>query len=108
MSRSLPGTFECDRAETISPKAVSGKLTDWFVVLGNVAGVYIIDESVVENGWVEIVNIQSLACCGYMQSSWMQSIVSHDRPTRPETDIRGVSQSRVAVVDGCTIRVAPI
>jgi flavin reductase (DIM6/NTAB) family NADH-FMN oxidoreductase RutF len=75
-----PCAFECKWIETITLKGVSGKPTDWFLVLGEVLGVHI-DESVVENGKVDVVKLQSLARCGYMDFTWVQSIASRERPT---------------------------
>jgi len=47
-----------------------------------VVGVHI-DESAVENGKVDIDKLQSLARCGYMDFTWVPSIVSRDKPTWP-------------------------
>ena len=77
-----PCAFECKWIETINLKGVSGEPTDWYLVLGEVVGVHI-DDSVIENGRVDVVKLQSLARCGYMDFTWVQSVTTRDRPTWP-------------------------
>jgi flavin reductase (DIM6/NTAB) family NADH-FMN oxidoreductase RutF len=77
-----PCAFECKWIETIQLKGLSGKATGWHLVLGEVLGVYI-DESVIENGRVDIVKMQTLARCGYMDYSTVETVLSRNRPTWP-------------------------
>ena len=77
-----PCSFECKWIETISLKGRSGKPSNWYLVLGEVVGVHI-EESVIENGMVDIVKMQSLARCGYMDYAWVQEVTSCPRPTWP-------------------------
>jgi flavin reductase (DIM6/NTAB) family NADH-FMN oxidoreductase RutF len=51
-------------------------------VLGEVVGVHI-DEGVIENGLVDIVKMQTLARCGYMDYSPVEKITALTRPTWP-------------------------
>ncbi len=77
-----PCSFECKWIETINLKGLSRKPTKWHLVLGEVVGVHI-EESVIENGLVDIVRMQSLARCGYMDYAWVQEVTSRIRPTWP-------------------------
>ena len=77
-----PCSFECKWIETINLKGLSGKQTGWYLVLGEVVGVHI-EESIIENGVVDIVKMQPLARCGYMDYAWVQEVVSRTRPTWP-------------------------
>ncbi len=77
-----PCAFECKWIETINLKGLSGKPTDWHLVLGEVVGVHI-DDSVIVDGMVDIVKMQSLARCGYMDYTWVQKVISRTRPTWP-------------------------
>ncbi len=77
-----PCAFECKWIETIDLKGLSGKPAQWYLVLGEVVGVHI-DERVIENGMVNIVKMQTLARCGYMDYSPVESITSLNRPTWP-------------------------
>lgn len=77
-----PCAFECKWIETINLKGLSGKPTQWYLVLGEVVGVHI-DESMIEHGMVNIVKMQTLARCGYMDYSSVQSINSLNRPGWP-------------------------
>jgi len=75
-----PCALECKWIETISLKGVFCVPTDWYLVLDAVVGVHI-DDSEIENGNVDIVEPQSLARCGCMDVTWVQSITSRDRPS---------------------------
>jgi flavin reductase (DIM6/NTAB) family NADH-FMN oxidoreductase RutF len=77
-----PCAFECKWIETINLKGLSGKPTQWYLVLGEVVGVHI-DDRMIENGLVDIVKMQTLARCGYMDYSPVESITSLNRPTWP-------------------------
>lgn len=77
-----PCAFECKWIETISLKGLSGKPTDWYLVLGEVVGVHI-EDSFIENGVVDIVKMQSLARCGYMDYTTVEHVTSLNRPTWP-------------------------
>ena len=77
-----PCAFECKWIETINLKGLSGKHTNWYLVLGEVVGVHI-DERMIENGLVDIVKMQTLARCGYMDYSPVEKVTSLNRPTWP-------------------------
>ena len=77
-----PCAFECKWIETISLKGLSGKRSDWYLVLGEVVGVHI-EDAVIVDGVVDIVKMQSLARCGYMDYTWVQEVTSLNRPTWP-------------------------
>jgi flavin reductase (DIM6/NTAB) family NADH-FMN oxidoreductase RutF len=77
-----PCAFECKWIETINLKGLSGKPTQWYLVLGEVVGVHI-DERMIEDGKVNIVKMQTLARCGYMDYTAVESVTSLVRPTWP-------------------------
>ncbi len=77
-----PCAFECKWIETIHLKGLSGKPAQWYLVLGEVVGVHI-DERMIENGIVDIVKMQTLARCGYMDYSPVEKITSLTRPSWP-------------------------
>ena len=77
-----PCAFECRWIETVDLKGLSGKPAQWYLVLGEVVGVHI-DEQMIENGLVDIVKMQTLARCGYMDYSPVERITSLTRPTWP-------------------------
>lgn len=77
-----PCAFECKWIETIGLKGLSAQPTGWYLVLGEVVGVHI-DDSVIDNGTVDIVKMQSLARCGYMDYTSVEHVTSLNRPTWP-------------------------
>ena len=77
-----PCAFECKWIETINLKGLSGKPTQWYLVLGEVVGVHI-DDRMIDDGMVNIVKMQTLARCGYMDYTAVERVTSLARPTWP-------------------------
>ena len=77
-----PCAFECKWIETINLKGLSGKAAQWYLVLGEVVGVHI-DDRMIEDGMVDIVKMQTLARCGYMDYAAVEKVTSLSRPTWP-------------------------
>jgi flavin reductase (DIM6/NTAB) family NADH-FMN oxidoreductase RutF len=77
-----PCAFECRWIETINLKGLSGKPGQWYLVLGEVVGVHI-DDRMIDDGMVNIVKMQTLARCGYMDYSPVEKVTSVTRPSWP-------------------------
>jgi flavin reductase (DIM6/NTAB) family NADH-FMN oxidoreductase RutF len=77
-----PCAFECKWIETINLKGLSGKPGQWYLVLGEVVGVHI-DDQMIDDGMVNIVKMQTLARCGYMDYSPVEKVTSVTRPSWP-------------------------
>jgi flavin reductase (DIM6/NTAB) family NADH-FMN oxidoreductase RutF len=77
-----PCAFECKWIETINLKGLSGKPGQWYLVLGEVVGVHI-DDRMIDDGMVNIVKMQTLARCGYMDYSPVEKVTSVTRPSWP-------------------------
>jgi len=78
-----PCAFECKWVETIDLKGLSGTPANWYLVLGEVVGVHIDDSVIDDKGIVNIVKMQSLARCGYMDYTSVEYVTSLSRPTWP-------------------------
>jgi flavin reductase (DIM6/NTAB) family NADH-FMN oxidoreductase RutF len=61
---------------------LSGQASQWYLVLGEVVGVHI-DDRMIEDGMVDIVKMQTLARCGYMDYAPVEKVTSLSRPTWP-------------------------
>jgi len=66
----------------MSLQGLSGKPTPWCLVLGEVVGVDI-DDRMIDGGMVDIVKMQALARCGYMDYAPVDKVTSLARPTWP-------------------------
>lgn len=77
-----PCAFECKWIETINLKGLSGKPANWYLVLGEVVGVYI-DDAILEGGMLDVAKMQTLARCGYMDYTSVQELTSLQRPNWP-------------------------
>ena len=74
-----PCALECRWTETIHLKNHHGIRGQNFLVLGEVLGVHV-DEKFVVDGRVGITTMHSLARCGYMDYTWVESVVHVPRP----------------------------
>jgi flavin reductase (DIM6/NTAB) family NADH-FMN oxidoreductase RutF len=77
-----PCALECAWVETVHLKDSRGQASENFLVLGEVMGVHISDEFVVD-GKVDVTKMRSLARCGYMDYAWVESVVHVPRPPDP-------------------------
>ncbi len=62
---------------------IDGNVTNSWLILGQVVGVHI-DESVLENGILDVTKMKPLARLGYMDYSVVDSVFQMDRPVLPE------------------------
>ena len=77
-----PCAFECKWIETKNLRGLEGKPAGWYLVLGEVVGVHI-DESILDNGMLDIVKAGTLARCGYMDYTSVRELTSRERPGWP-------------------------
>ena len=78
-------------------KGLSGKPSDWYLVLGEVVGVHI-DDAVIVDGVVDIVKMQSLARCGYMDYTPGKR---SDVPEQARLAVTRGAANRREAVSGC-------
>lgn len=74
-----PAALECKVTSVSELLDVDGKPTDRFMVIGQVVGVYIADEFLV-NGRFDIVKAQAMARCGYQDYAQVERLTRLLRP----------------------------
>ncbi len=74
-----PCALECVYVETIQPKDRHGKVSNRFMVIGEVVGVYV-NEAVIRDGRVDTALIGALARCGYRDYSAVSDLIELIRP----------------------------
>lgn len=75
-----PCALECVWTETILIKDHSGKASENYLVLGEVVGVHI-DEQFIIDGRVDITKMRTIARCGYMDYATVEAVTALPRPT---------------------------
>lgn len=73
-----PVALECRHFQTIALPAAEGK-DGYSVVLGHVVGIHI-DESVLDDGLVDMQKLRPIARLGYMDYTVVDTVFSMDRP----------------------------
>lgn len=74
-----PCALECVYVETIRPRDKSGQECSFHMVIGEVVGVYIADEALVD-GRVDDAKLHVLARCGYLDYAPVDRLVERPRP----------------------------
>ncbi|KZL14978.1 MULTISPECIES: flavin reductase family protein [unclassified Pseudovibrio] len=75
--------LECKLVNVQRLVDIDGNETNSWLILGQVVGVHI-DESVLENGMLNVAKMKPLARLGYMDYSVVDSVFQMDRPVLPE------------------------
>jgi len=76
-----PCALECVYVETIRLRGRDGKESDNHMVIGEIVGVYIADEAIV-NGRVDTAGLKVLARCGYLDYAPVDRLIELPRPER--------------------------
>lgn len=79
----VPCALECKWTETVHLKDHRGQPSQNFLALGEVVGVYI-DDNFVVDGRLDITKLHTLARCGYMDYTWVEAVFHVPRPGTPE------------------------
>jgi len=74
-----PCALECVHVETVHLKTRTGKDTSHFMVIGEVVGVYIADDAIVD-GRVDIDRLKVIARCGYLDYAPVDRLIERERP----------------------------
>lgn len=75
-----PAALECKHLQTIELKDLNGESVDSWVVLGQVVGIHI-DDDVIVDGAVDVTRYRPLARLGYMDYAAVDSVFSIARPS---------------------------
>ncbi len=78
--KEAPAALECRYLKTVPVPDIDGNQTANFMVLGQVVGVHIDDEMIVD-GRVDMVQLAQIARLGYMDYAVVERVFSLDRPT---------------------------
>lgn len=71
--------LECVHIETIRPRGRTGIAADQYMVIGEVVGVHIADEAIVD-GRFDTAGVKALARCGYLDYAAAEHLVERQRP----------------------------
>ncbi|MFG1418523.1 flavin reductase family protein [Xanthobacter sp. V0B-10] len=74
-----PCALECVHVETVRLRGRDGRVSDNYMVIGEVVGVHIADESIVD-GRLDITRLHSLARCGYLDYAPVDRVLARPRP----------------------------
>ncbi|MDQ0503956.1 flavin reductase family protein [Xanthobacter agilis] len=74
-----PCALECVYVETLRPRGRDGRETNSHMVIGEVIGVHIADEALVD-GRLDIARLHVLARCGYLDYAPVDRLVARPRP----------------------------
>jgi len=71
--------LECVYIETIRPRGRAGIAADQYMVIGEVVGVHIADDAIVD-GRFDTAGVRALARCGYLDYAAAEHLVERQRP----------------------------
>lgn len=75
----VKAALECVYIETIRPRGRAGIAADQYMVIGEVVGVHIADEAIVD-GRFDTAGVRALARCGYLDYAAAEHLVERQRP----------------------------
>lgn len=74
-----PCALECVHVETRRLRGRDGRESDTYMVIGEIIGVYIADDAVVD-GRVDVARLHALARCGYLDYAPVDRLIERVRP----------------------------
>jgi flavin reductase (DIM6/NTAB) family NADH-FMN oxidoreductase RutF len=78
--KGIAAAFECRLTEIINMRDADGAEGPYFLVLGEVIGIYV-DERIIRDGRINALAMNQLARLGYMDYAAVESVFSLERPT---------------------------
>ena len=77
--KGIAAALECKFTETVQLRGVDGQTGSYFMVLGEVVGVYV-DDRFIKNGQIDQGAMQALARLGYMDYAAVEAVITMERP----------------------------
>jgi flavin reductase (DIM6/NTAB) family NADH-FMN oxidoreductase RutF len=74
-----PAALECRTVQTVPLRSADGEELNGSIIIGQVVTIYI-DDTVIENGMVDLLKIRPLSRLGYLEYTSLTEVFSLDRP----------------------------